>query len=315
MDDTWQRKRKRAYLSSYFHQGISYSLRRNTKRGFHLYRFVYSRRVVGNIRSTRQVRATGGTFTPPKARRQGNDMEKERIEEYKNRILPYYKEMANNPKVTQIDREKRLSFFCTQWGRNWHSGGILFVGRATNGWGQGINIDNLPFNEQDQMDWVITHGMNSSTAWRASRSPFWRVIKNVSQRFHATDWQTYIAWSNLCKCSFLESGNPSDSLFYATLEPCRQILKVDVEMLKPRAIVMLTEANLVDALTKRGWSGCFVDCLVDGVAPKDFSLSGCSVKVLDNEKYRIVVSERPEYRPELPRIECIAAAISERSLK
>ena len=238
-------------------------------------------------------------------------MDKEWIEEYKRRILPYYREMQNNQKVVDIDRKKNLSFFCTQWGRNWQPGGILFVGRATNGWGKGIDINTLPFNEPDQMDWVITQGMDSSKAWRASRSPFWRVIKGVAQRFHASEWQTHIAWSNLCKCSFLESGNPSNPLFGATVGPCRKILGIDIEMLKPRAIVMLTEANLVNALTRQGWSGCFVDCLVDEVAPKDFSHSGCLVKVLDNEKYRIIVSERPEYRPEQPRIECIAAAISE----
>ena len=34
MDDTLQRKRRRACLSSCFHQGNSYSLNKDTKRGF-----------------------------------------------------------------------------------------------------------------------------------------------------------------------------------------------------------------------------------------------------------------------------------------
>jgi len=81
----------------------------------------------------------------------------------KNKLLPLYKNLLTED-VSKINYG--LFPFCVQWGEDYKSNGktgILFVGKATNGWvTDNLEADNLfdernedrIFNRVDQIEWV-----------------------------------------------------------------------------------------------------------------------------------------------------------------
>ncbi len=159
-------------------------------------------------------------------------------------LKPLYAELLG-----QLSEEDKLTMcpFCMQWGKDFPtnpSSGLLFVGRATNGYGtdatESVDVlfdgegDSLGFARPNQMSWLATSDYN----WR--QSPFWRVISKVSQDYTEGEWFNGIAWSNLCKIAPSEAGNPSDSLYYAQLSACQKILKSEIEILSPKFVILLT---------------------------------------------------------------------------
>ncbi len=233
-------------------------------------------------------------------------MSDSRIDLYRRRIYPHYKAICDNDEVCAINEQRELSLFCTQWGSNWRRGdSILFVGRATNGWDGGLdadailNLKNTLFNAEDQMRWIDDVWTDQPQgSWSGARSPFWRVIRAVTERQHPDEWYSHIAWSNLCRVSFKDKGNPTDPLFWAQKDECRELLKIDVEELRPRVVVMITDYE--------NWGHWFTDVLVGNAAPVTFSHKGCSVNVLRGNGNVVVVCDRPEGHSEVPLVECIA---------
>lgn len=173
-------------------------------------------------------------------------MENEFAKKLEERIKPLYSSLIEKTKVFSYPK----AFFCIQWGKLYpkmNNTGILFIGRATNGWITDLeNIDILfgdseysIFNRKDQMQWVEDcegniHGYNTR------KSAFWRVIKNISKSFYPENWSAHVAWSNICKVAPFEQGNPSDSLYYVQIELCNQILGIEIELLSPEIIVLFT---------------------------------------------------------------------------
>ena len=163
-------------------------------------------------------------------------------------LKPLYAEL-----LEQLSEEDKsiTSPFCVQWGKNFPTtqfSGLLFVGRATNGYGtdatKSVDVlfdgeeDSLGFARPDQMTWLETH---PSYNWR--QSPFWRLISKVSQDYTEGEWFDGIAWSNLCKIAPSKAGNPSNSLYYAQLSACQKILKSEIEILSPKFVILLTGEN------------------------------------------------------------------------
>lgn len=241
----------------------------------------------------------------------GMPMTKEWIDQYYKLILPCYMAMAENQIVQDINKKRALSFFCTQWGEEFpveNGRGLLFVGRATNGWGGGIDVKNLLekhiFNAPDQMEWVndiwASHcDAKGNKGWTGNRSPFWRVIRAVTERYHKENWCKHIAWSNICKCSFEDAGNPTDRLWYAVRDQFCELLKIDIEMLSPRAVIMITG----------GWENELISSLMGDVPCKKVALDGVEVKTWKTSGTLFVASERPEGRAEIPIVNCICEAI------
>lgn len=135
--------------------------------------------------------------------------------------------------------------FCIQWGKQFpHSAheGLIFVGRANNGWmcfnssAEDIfnpNNENRAFSRDDQMIWVENNIDYSST------SAFWRVIRKTSRHFFPNNELMHIAWSNLYKIA-PDGGNPNQTLCNAQFNGCVKILKKELEIFSPRHVVFLT---------------------------------------------------------------------------
>ena len=176
-------------------------------------------------------------------------MDNEFTEKLEVKIKPLYCNLIEQTKVFSYPK----AFFCMQWGKLYpkeKNTGILFIGRATNGWITDVeNIDILfgdsdksIFNRKDQMQWVENCEGNVYR-YNSRKSAFWRVIKNVSKRYYPENWSAYVAWSNICKVAPYEKGNPNNSLYYAQIEICCQILEIEIELLSPKFIILLTSES------------------------------------------------------------------------
>jgi len=163
-------------------------------------------------------------------------------------LKPFYKELLEQ--LSKEDKEA-TSPFCIEWGKNFPTdsfSGLLFIGRATNGWGtdstESVDVlfdgdnESRGFAHPNQMSWLENH---PSYNWQ--RSAFWRVVSNVSQSYTQGEWFNGIAWTNLYKIAPYDGGNPSNRLCYEQLPICQKILKNEIEILSPKFVILLTGEN------------------------------------------------------------------------
>jgi hypothetical protein len=223
-------------------------------------------------------------------------------ESLKTTLLPLYASLLNNIKQTE-----EIYPFCMQWGSNfpkeWNSG-ILFVGKATNGWqfptrdvnevflanGNGI------FNRNDQMRWV-------EDVRYYSKSPFWRVIKNTTSNvYEPNHWYNYVAWSNLYKLSY-GKGNPNTRLKREQSSLCIDILKEEIRALSPRFVVFLTS----------GWEDFFFNSIFSEKVPiwnKVTWSDHYQTHFTEHDGITFIRSQHPERKPEKEHVEVLTQIIN-----
>lgn len=232
-------------------------------------------------------------------------------EKLRETLMPLYKELINS--VSGFNYYK--AFFCVQWGKNFpiqRNCGILFVGRATNGWVScEEDIETLfgkseyaIFNRNDQMQWVENLEGNTQ-GYNTRHSAFWRIIKNVSSHFYPTNWSSYVAWSDVCKVAPFDGGNPSDSLYKAQLEDCKKILDAEIKILSPKVVVFLTGQS---------WSKDFIRYLNKGQETHsvETKLWGefYEAKVYKIGEVICIRTEHPQAKKESPNTKCLINLIS-----
>ena len=149
--------------------------------------------------------------------------------------------------------------------------------KATNGWRTDSRDVNILFDEENesrifaiknQMDWILGKKDN----YNPKKSAFFRFAKAISAKIleKSSIWTTEIAWTNLYKVSH-KSGNPDAKLKKAQLQICKEILKTEIEILKPKYIVFLTSH----------WEDEFIKYCFD----ESLNTSITSVKWGENDKY------------------------------
>ena len=233
-------------------------------------------------------------------------------EKLKKELIPLYEEL-----IKFANTEKHCAF-CMQWGKNFpEKNGVLFVGKAVNGWvTKEFTIDSIfhsddaerVFDRPDQMEWVeeYWHEPNPD-GWRASSSAFWRVINGITLKLYpketeinSGDWWKYIAWSNLYKLAPQSGGNPP--IRGGQLEACKKILQKEIEILSPKFVVLLTSWE---------WAKDFIESL------KNYNKDDFQTFEWDNYAawlYQInginyIVSEHPQGKPQEIHIDTIVEII------
>lgn len=229
----------------------------------------------------------------------------ERAEMLKNELKPLYASLMKNVKGFNYSK----ATFCMQWGNNFpieEYCGIMFVGRATNGWvSDSEDVDELfgdseesIFNRKDQMKWVEDLWGNGD-GYNTNGSAFWRVIKAVATHFSPEPWYSYVAWSNVCKVAPWDGGNPNDALYYAQLEDCKKILETEIKLLSPKIVVMLTGES---------WSIDFLRYLNGEQGTKSIckdTWNGYECKVYQINNTNFIRSEHPQGKKEYEHIQCL----------
>lgn len=240
--------------------------------------------------------------------------EKTRASELEERFKPNYAELLLN--VEGINYDKCV--FCPQWGDNFpfeeeHSG-MMVIGRACNGWlstSQDINVlfgtsEEAIFNRSDQMKWV-EDSAGSKDKYNTNRSAFWRVVKQIAQSFYPKEWQSHIAWSNVCKVAPWEGGNPNNALYHAQLESCQKIFEAEMKAFSPKVVIMFTGYD---------WAKDFLEYLNKGQEPTSierlkWDKYECLVYLIEGTYF--IVTKHPQGKKEKPHAECIVKYIKDLS--
>ena len=221
-------------------------------------------------------------------------------------LKPLYKELTEI-----IEPSDDLCCFAMQWGEEFpmeEQQGILFVGRAVNGWYPYDNIDAMfgnsdmaIFDREDQMKWVER---NENPYYNTNTSAFWRVIRRVSSTYYPNHELNHIAWSNVSKIAPRCGGNPSDKMYYDQLECSNKILATEIKLLSPKAVVFLTG---------EGWAKDAIEYLGHGVYPEAVAEKewggGFTAKLYRLDKLGIILTEHPQTKEETTHVEAIKALI------
>ena len=239
-------------------------------------------------------------------------MEKKQIIQFGESLKPLYKEMIEATK--DVTSNYNTIKFCMQWGEKFPetpNDGILFVGRANNGWETDSNDVEVLFNDdranpetafnrENQMSWMNEQFENKDYA---CRSPFLWSIRHISEEYYTSEWWQHVAWSNLCKIAPATGNNPNNALFNAQFEKAAEILKKEIEFLSPRFVVMFTRED---------WANPFIDKLTENEAPKvleTMKWSGYENNVFLIDDVVYIVTEHPARKPYLAQVEAICRII------
>ncbi len=186
------------------------------------------------------------------------------------------------------------------------SGGILVVGRATNGWPVKINPQSVSesavsllqeskaLSETDQMDWALQwwNGCRPSFAagkatYRIRQSAFWQVARLIAETWYGPleeKWPLHLAWTNLLKIAPTSSGNPSSKEYWRQVETgAPQMLALELRMFKPALALVMTGWD---------WFAPFLSEIEVNPEPSGRIVVGSG----NFDGSRVVVTRRPEGR-------------------
>jgi hypothetical protein len=189
--------------------------------------------------------------------------------------------------VTQVAAEDvEVTGFLPMIGRVYR-GQLMVVGRAVNGWTDGITPKTLRddarrreyaqqvYNSVTEnmatkcpMSWVTAYwgvtdywGVTEEKNYNTRRSAYWRVIRAVVSRLNIANvnddenpWPSHLIWSNLYKIAPAEGGNPNTILCRAQFNGCVQILQWELENYRPRRLLFLTGRTWADPFLAKVWN-------------------------------------------------------------
>ena len=159
--------------------------------------------------------------------------------------------------------------------------GILFYGRATNGW----DDDN-----HDDLEKIL---------YEQTRRPFFNLLYYFAWYYYSDSWNKKVAWSNICKIA-PDGGNPSDLLWNAQKEFLPSIIKREVELLSPEIIVLVTGNTAVHYYEP--WHSPFFIAFPElkEIRRKKWAVSNgkdYTATLYSDGKMKVLLTDRPEFRP------------------
>ena len=143
-------------------------------------------------------------------------------------LQPLYDDLWQD--VKEFNKGDNLVQFRTRIGENFPSEkntGIIFYGRATNGWYD---------EEKEQPDKRKTLFQHLYEY----KSTFFSFIRKIAKSIYGEDCASQIAWSNVCKIAPSDGGNPSDALWEAQYKSMAKIIKTEIDYLSPSLVILIT---------------------------------------------------------------------------
>ena len=206
-----------------------------------------------------------------------------------------------------------------------YTGKLMVVGRAGNGWGEGIALSDLAVPEERKryaqevfdefhpsdgvcpMQWLV-NAWNRRGYWNARTRSFWGVISKVVERLDIVEeedfdetWASHIVWSNLYKVAPVKGGNPSERLCNEQLDGCKKLLDYEIRTYKPERLLFITERNTVSK-PDYFWADDFLpdddDNDIQWDDDKGFVQASGYRTLAPDMLTRVVVAKRPEFRKE-----------------
>lgn len=235
-------------------------------------------------------------------------MEKDFVEEY----IKIYKAIKDK----KINKRGPLTICPAIKGSEYKKGGLMFVGRAVNGWcplpqenDERIIIERLKLCSKCTLNWI----QERNDIWqicadngcpyakekgiidgRPIHSPFWYLVEYIYKKEYGEEpeWYKKIVWTNLYKLSYVNGGNP-DGFYEPQIDACNRLLIKDIEDYKPRKIFFITENKGRNTSKQdRTW---FCKSYPDGKLHFKSVYEYLEDKI-DNNEIEVFVLTRPEFQ-------------------
>ncbi len=187
---------------------------------------------------------------------------------------------------------------------------LMVVGRAVNGWTQGIYPTELNSSSSREeyaetiyrtvtrqdgcpMEW-ITECWGNQEDYNTRKSAFWRVIRTVIGELNIADidqntWPSHIVWSNLYKLAPEEGGNPNNTLCNAQLSGCCSLLKLELSIYNPKRLLLLTGI---------GWAKPFLNEIFSIRKTDGTYVEAVGKPKIGDQPMNVVVATHPQGKPE-----------------
>lgn len=210
-------------------------------------------------------------------------------------------------------REEELAVFAPVKGTHYNNE-LMVVGRAVNSWNKAMDknkksdiakLNKFVQNELSNanLNWVEEWWLGKpGKDYKTSSSAFWRVIKAMATNINGDQKDIFntIVWSNLYKVSNWDGGNPTSKLMNLQFDYCLEILKLELEIFKPKRVVFLTSYD---------WANEFLTPIgVNQIKTrKKFEFVDY---IGEYNGIKMVVSQHPQGKPEEPHVNEILKAFS-----
>lgn len=188
---------------------------------------------------------------------------------------------------------------------------LMVVGRAVNGWKEDFSgcitaqdVAECVYKMHSTFNFgrVVDSGAGSKDWYLFSRSAFWRLIRNVLERYgeasngvwynDSLKWQEKVLWSNLYKIAPCNGGNPDESLQKLQYKKCVDLLQLEIANYKPTHILFVTGG---DWFFYDKWDNYFAESLD---IKKNAGLGKYIVGFGMYQGAKVVVCKRPEMQDE-----------------
>lgn len=203
---------------------------------------------------------------------------------------------------------------------------LMVVGRAVNGWDEGVFPKNLSSadraeeysrtvlasvngTERCPMRWV-TESWGSTGGCNPNRSAFWRTIRRVVAKLKIADveqdpWSSHLVWSNLYKIAPAAGGNPDSTLCHIQLAGCIKLFRLELTTYTPSRLLLLTGTE---------WASPFLSCF-GSRTPSDEEFCyveeyGTLTIVPDKRPIQYIIAAHPQAKPENQWVEGVCGAFN-----
>ena len=187
---------------------------------------------------------------------------------------------------------------------------LMVVGRAVNGWTQGIFPAelNTPISRKKYaekiyrtvtrqdgcpMEWV-TDCWGNQEGYNTKKSAFWSVIRTVVGELEIAcidqhTWPSHIVWSNLYKLAPEKGGNPNNTLCNVQLSGCCSLFELELSIYNPKRLLLLTGL---------GWAGPFLKNICSIRQIEQTHVEAIGKLNIGKQTTKVVVATHPQAKPE-----------------
>ena len=225
---------------------------------------------------------------------------------------------------------EKLSHFVAMQGSDYalQNTRLMVIGRATNGWKRLDCSSKESFGEAADkaftnvgFNWIIKgeKGFENGDGYYLNRSAFWRTIRSICVEMLGEQlkerWFESIVWSNICKIAPPDTGekgkslNPDNALCKKQISVCREILRKEIETLKPTHILFVTGYDwwFFDKKDVYGVS----DLFKEPTFCENKYVNGTARYVSDMLNIPVVVASRPERKNEAEYVSTVVKVMKE----
>lgn len=152
----------------------------------------------------------------------------------KEALRPLYEPMLKDERISVLSEQDYccMAPFVGNKFPKTPNDGIIFYGRANNGWKTGVN-NNFDEIYDDGPTGVIEH---------FGSSPFFRTAGKAFSNFYGEDWYKHVTYSNIYKIA-PSASNPGTRVCNYQWEYVANIFMKEIEILSPKIVVLFTNED------------------------------------------------------------------------